>query len=87
MNLCYEVDYGMGPFVYIEEMINASITKLFERNKLELWFDRFWTNEYGEVLHGSLLVTAQAYCVGSLRDISTIKTKYGVGSMGSDSID
>ncbi|WP_143144798.1 hypothetical protein, partial [Moritella viscosa] len=62
-----EADYGIGPLIDVEDTILAGIEKLFERNRQEPGFDGLWMNEYGEVLFGSLLVSVQAYCVGSLR--------------------
>ncbi|EHA1127913.1 hypothetical protein FG475_23295 [Vibrio navarrensis] len=76
-----EADYGLGPLVDVEKTIQAGIAKLFERNRTEPWFDGLWMNEYGEVLYGSLLVSAQAYCVGSLRDINEIRVSLGLNKL------
>jgi len=80
MNI-YEADYGIGPLMDVEETINKGIEKLFERNRHEPGFDGLWMNEYGEVLYGSLLVTAQAYLIGSLRDVNEIRKSLGLGSL------
>ena len=80
MNI-YEADYGIGPLIDVEDTINQGIEKLFERNRQEPWFDGLWMNEYGEALYGSLLVAAQAYCIGSLRDINEIRESLGLGSL------
>ena len=76
MNI-YEADYGIGPLMDVEDTINKGIEKLFERNQQEPGFDGLWMNEYGEVLYGSLLVAAQAYLIGSLRDINEIRKSLG----------
>lgn len=76
-----EVDYGIGPLIDVEEAINASIAKLYERNKQKPWFDGLWMNEYGEVLFGSLLVASQAYCVGCVSDINSIRKDFGLSSL------
>ncbi|PMH06034.1 hypothetical protein [Vibrio splendidus] len=80
-----EVDYGLGPLIDVEETIQAGIAKLFERNRTEPWFDGLWMNEYGEVLYGSLLVSAQAYCIGSLRDINEIRVSLGLNKLAKES--
>lgn len=80
MNI-FEVDYGLGPLIDVEETIQAGIAKLFERNRTEPWFDGVWMNEYGEVLYGSLLVSAQAYCISSLRDINEIRVSLGLNKL------
>jgi len=77
----YEADYGIGPLIDVEDTINQGIEKLFERNRQEPWFDGLWMNEYGEALYGSLLVAAQAYCIGSLRDINEIRESLGLSSL------
>ncbi|MGB2739337.1 MAG: hypothetical protein WBC60_02135 [Cognaticolwellia sp.] len=77
MNI-YESDYGIGPLMDVEDTIISGIEKLFQRNRQELGFDGLWMNEYGEVLFGSLLVAAQAYFVGSLRDINEIRKSLGL---------
>ena len=76
-----EADYGIGPLIDVEEAIKVGIAKLFERNKLEPWFDGLWMNEYGEVLFGSLLVACQAYCLGCVSDINSIRKDFGLGSL------
>jgi len=73
-----EADYGIGPLIDVENTILAGIEKLFERNKQEPGFDGLWMNEYGEVLFGSLLVTAQAYCVGATLDINEVRKSLGL---------
>lgn len=80
-----EVDYGLGPLIDVEETIQAGIAKLFERNCTEPWFDGLWMNEYGEVLYGSLIVSAQAYCIGSLRDINEIRVSLGLNKLTKES--
>ena len=80
MNI-YEADYGIGPLMDVEDTINKGIEKLFERNRQEPGFDGLWMNEYGEVLYGSLLVAAQAYFIGSLRDINEIRKNLGLGTL------
>jgi len=77
----YEADYGIGPLMDVEDTINIGIEKLFERNRQEPGFDGLWMNEYGEVLYGSLLVAAQAYFIGSLRDINEIRKSLGLASL------
>ena len=71
-----EADYGIGPLIDIEGVINANIEKLSERNKQKPWFDGYWMNDYGEVLFGTLLVTTQAYCVGCVSDINSIRKDF-----------
>lgn len=76
-----EADYGLGPLIDVENTILAGIEKLFERNRQEPGFDGLWMNEYGEVLFGSLLVSAQTYCVGSLRDINEVRKSLGLAKL------
>jgi hypothetical protein len=80
MNLL-EADYGIGPLVDIEDVINAGIEKLSERNKQKPWFDGYWMNDYGEVLFGTLLVTTQAYCAGCVSDINSIREDFGLSPL------
>lgn len=84
MNI-YEADYGIGPLMDVEDTIISGIEKLFERNRLEPGFDGLWMNEYGEVLFGSLLVSVQTYCVGSLRDINEIRKNLGLTTLTKES--
>ncbi|KZX68608.1 hypothetical protein A3712_13235 [Vibrio sp. HI00D65] len=79
-----ELDYGLGPLVDVEETIQIGIDKLLDRNRTEPWFDGLWVSEYSEVLYGSLLVSAQAYCLGSLRDINEIRTSLGLNKITKD---
>lgn len=77
MNI-FEADYSIGPLIDVENTILAGIEKLFERNRSEPGFNGLWMNEYGEVLYGSLLVSAQAYCIGSLHDVNEIRGSLGL---------
>lgn len=76
-----EADYGIGPLIDVEDTILAGVENLFDRNRNEPWFDGLWMNEYGEILYGSLLVSAQAYCIGSLRDINEIRDSLGLSKL------
>ncbi|MCI5129943.1 MAG: hypothetical protein D3904_00080 [Candidatus Electrothrix sp. EH2] len=76
-----EADYGIGPLRDVEECIESGIHKLFHRNKEQPWFDGCWMNEYGEVLHGALLVAGQAYLVGAVTDINSIRLSVGVNEL------
>ncbi|EGR2288585.1 hypothetical protein D0815_24345 [Vibrio parahaemolyticus] len=68
-----EVDFGIGPLQDVEDAIYIGIRKLVERNRANPGFDGLWMKEYSEVLYGSLFVSAQAYCIGSLRDINDVR--------------
>lgn len=84
MNI-YEADYGIGPLIVVENSVVSGIEKLFERNRQEPGFDGLWMNEYGEVLFGSLFVAAQAYLLGSLRDINEIRKSLGLCQLTKES--
>ncbi len=73
MHHILEADYGIGPLSDVEDVVRAGFDKLFVRNKDQPWFDGLWMNEYGEVLVGALFVACQAYCVGCVADINTIR--------------
>ena len=73
-----EADYGLGPLRDVEAVIKAGVQAVFRRNKEQPWFDGLWMNEYGEVLHGALLVAAQAYCVGAVVDVNEISEGKGL---------
>ncbi len=73
MHHILEADYGIGPLNDVEDVIRSGFDKLFERNKVQPWFDGLWMNEYGEALVGALLVACQAYCVGCVSDINEIR--------------
>lgn len=77
MNI-FEADYGISHLIDVEDAILAGLEKLFERGRSEPWFDGLWMNEYGEALHGALLVSTQAYCIGSLRNINEIRVNLGL---------
>ncbi|TMX33841.1 hypothetical protein DA096_08710 [Vibrio rotiferianus] len=80
MNI-FEADFGLGPLVDVEDTILAGVGKLCERNRHDPGFDGLWMNEYGEILYGSLLVSAQAYCIGSLRDINKVRCGLGLSEL------
>lgn len=76
-----EADYGLGPLRDVEAAITAGVRALYRRNKEQAWFDGLWINEYGEVLHGALLVAAQTYCVGAVVDINEIRRSEGLAAV------
>ena len=73
-----EADYGLGPLRDVEAAIEAGVQALFRRNEVQPLFDGLWMNEYGEVLHGALLVVAQAYCLGTVADTNEIRRGKGL---------
>jgi hypothetical protein len=77
MHHILEADFGIGPLGDVEDVVRAGFDKLFERNKVQPWFDGLWMNEYDEVLFGSLFVACQAYCLDCVADINTIREHYG----------
>ncbi|MEZ9893524.1 hypothetical protein AB4356_14240 [Vibrio lentus] len=81
----FEVDYGLGPLKDVENALLSGITTLSERHRRTPGFDGLWMNEYGSVLYGALFVAAQAYCIGSLRDINDLRASLGLSKLTKNS--
>jgi hypothetical protein len=76
MNI-FEIDFRQSWASSIFQSLEAGISSIHEREKVDDWFDGLWQLEHIESLLGIAFVSAQTYILGTVQDLNALRKRSG----------